>query len=152
MATIRKREGKGGVSYLIRSSCGYDVSGKQVMRSMTWRPTPGMTVKQIERELNRQAVLFDEKCAAQGAGNGNVKFETFARQWFREYAEPNLRIRTVDRLHQQEGRIYQAIGHVRLDKLTQRSASQYLPSTNQLQGYAIVPIFQWDSIAIFSVG
>ena len=64
MATIKKREGKTGTSYLIRSSCGYDTSGRQVMRSMTWKPKPGMTEKQIEKELNRQAVLFDEKCSA----------------------------------------------------------------------------------------
>lgn len=31
------------------------------MRSMTWKPTPGMTKKQIEKELDRQTVLFEEK-------------------------------------------------------------------------------------------
>ena len=40
MATITRREGKNGVSYLIRSSVGYDSSGKQIMRSMTWKPEP----------------------------------------------------------------------------------------------------------------
>lgn len=86
MATIKRREGKNGASYLIRSSCGYDVTGKQIMRSMTWRPKPGMTEKQIEKELNRQAVLFDEKCSAQGIGGGNVKFETFSKvQFTRDY-------------------------------------------------------------------
>ena len=61
MATIRKREGKHGPSYQIRSSCGYDIHGKQVVKSMTWRPAPGMTPKQIEKEVQRQAVLFDER-------------------------------------------------------------------------------------------
>lgn len=126
MATIKKREGKNGVSYLIRSSCGYDVSGRQIMRSMTWKPKTGMTGKQIEKELNRQAVLFDEKCAAQGAGNGNIKFETFARSWFKEYAEPNLRPRTVARLHSLEERTYTAIGHIRLDKLTARQIQGFI--------------------------
>lgn len=131
MATIRKREGKAGTSYLIRSSCGYDVSGKQVMRSMTWRPNPGMTAKQIERELNRQAVLFDERCAAQSVGNGNVKFETFARQWFEEYAQPNLKAMTIARMHQQEGRVYAAIGHIRLDKLTTRHIQRLIQSLGE---------------------
>ena len=128
MATIKKREGKNGTSYLIRSSCGYDVSGRQVMRSMTWRPKPGMTAKQIEKELNRQAVLFDEKCAAQGVGGGNIKFEAFAGQWFQEYAEPKLRPRTVARLHQLEERTYQALGHIRLDKLTARQIQRFIDS------------------------
>ena len=40
MATITKRETKSGVSYRIRASVGYDASGKQIMRSMTWKPEP----------------------------------------------------------------------------------------------------------------
>lgn len=126
MATIKKREGKGGVSYLIRSSVGYDTSGRQVMRSMTWKPTPGMKPKQIEKELTRQAVLFDEKCAAQGVGNGNVKFQAFAEQWLKEYATPNLRPRTVARLHQLKERTYTALGHIRLDRLTARHIQAFI--------------------------
>lgn len=131
MATIRKREGKTGTAYLIRSSCGYDAARKQIMHSMTWRPSPGMTERQIEKELKRQAVLFDERCAAQGTGGGNVKFETFARQWFREYAEPTLRIRTVDRLHQHEARTYAALGHIRLDKLTTRQIQSFVSGLSE---------------------
>lgn len=125
MATIKKREGKTGVSYLIRVSSGYDVSGNQVVHSMTWRPEPGMKPKQIEKELQRQAVLFEEQCAGKGA-NGSIKFEAFARQWFQEYAEPNLRIRTVARLHQFEDRTYTALGHIRLDKLTSRHIQSFI--------------------------
>ena len=131
MATVKKRVGKNGVSYLIRSSCGYDADGKQVVRSMTWKPKPGMTEKQIEKALNRQSVLFDERCAAQGVGNGNIKFQAFAEQWFKEYAEPNLRERTVDRLHQQEARVYAEIGHVRLDKLTPRHIQSMIHDLGQ---------------------
>ena len=125
MATIKKREGKSGVSYLIRVSSGYDVSGNQVVHSMTWKPEPGMKPKQIEKELQRQAVLFEEQCAGKGA-NGSIKFEAFARQWFQEYAEPNLRIRTVARLHQFEDRTYTALGHIRLDKLTSRHIQSFI--------------------------
>lgn len=55
MATIRKR----GNSYQIRVSCGYDTSGNQVIQTMTWKPADGMN-KKIEKELNRQAVMFEE--------------------------------------------------------------------------------------------
>lgn len=125
MATIKKREGKTGVSYLIRVSGGYDVSGNQVVYSMTWKPEPGMKPKQIEKELQRQAVLFEEQCAGKGA-NGSIKFEAFARQWFQEYAEPNLRVRTVARLHQFEERTYTALGHIRMDKLTARHIQSFI--------------------------
>ncbi|MCM1328745.1 MAG: site-specific integrase, partial [Ruminococcus sp.] len=75
MAAIQKR----GNSYRIKVSCGYDAHGKQVIQSMTWRPDEGMSEKQIEKEVQRQAVLFEQACR-----NGNVvaavKFEDFARQ------------------------------------------------------------------------
>ncbi|MDY3906750.1 MAG: hypothetical protein SOZ47_08100 [Lawsonibacter sp.] len=79
MPTITKR----GETYRIRAYCGYDARGKQVSRSMTWKPAPGMTPRQIEKEVQRQAVLFEEKCSGQGWG-GSVKFETFCKQWFEE--------------------------------------------------------------------
>ena len=84
-----------------------------------------MKPKQIEKELQRQAVLFEEQCAGKGA-NGAIKFEAFSRQWFQEYAEPNLRIRTVARLHQFEDRTYTALGHIRLDKLTSRHIQSFI--------------------------
>ena len=129
MATIEKRQGKNGVTYRIRSSCGYDVEGRQVMRSMTWRPEPGMKPKAIEKELKRQAVLFEEQCKNKGQ-SAAVKFETFARQWFIEYAEKKLRPKTLARLHQHEARTYKAIGHIRLDKLTARHIQEFI---NNLQ-------------------
>lgn len=62
MATIAKR----GDTYRIRCSLGYDSKGKQIIRSTTWKPEPGMTEKQVEKELNRFAVLFEEKCRSGG--------------------------------------------------------------------------------------
>ena len=121
MPTITKR----GDTYRIRAYCGYDAKGKQVCRSTTWKPAPGMTPKQIEKELQRQAVLFEEKCSGQGWG-GAVKFETFCDQWFEEYAQKTLRLRTVARLHQLEARTYAALGHIRLDKLTPRHIQTFI--------------------------
>ena len=63
MATITKR----GNSYRIKVSCGYDIHGKQVIQSKTWKPADGMSAKQIEKELQRQVVLFEEECI-----HGNV--------------------------------------------------------------------------------
>ena len=58
MATIKQR----GDSYKITVSCGYDLNGKQIRRHLTWTPEPGMTKRQLQKELDRQAVLFEEKC------------------------------------------------------------------------------------------
>lgn len=78
MANITPRKDKDGniTSYQIRVFRGRDASGKRLKDyMMTWRPAPGMTPKQIEKELNRQATLFEEACK-----NGVVSVEkpTFA--------------------------------------------------------------------------
>ncbi len=75
MATIRQR----GNSYQIRVSCGYDADGNQVEQSMTWKPDRKMTPKQLEKELNRQAVMFEEACA-NGYVTSAVKFSVFSDQ------------------------------------------------------------------------
>ena len=131
MASITPRPGKTGMSYLIRASCGYDAHGKQIIKTMTWRPPEGMTPAKARKEAERQAVLFEEKCKSEGTASGNVKFETFARQWFKEYAEPNLRLKTVARLHELEERTYTAIGHIRIDKLTARQVQAFIDNLGE---------------------
>lgn len=125
MATIKKRTGKKGTTYLIRVSCGYTADGTQVIRSMSWKPSSEMSAKAIQKELMRQAVLFEEQCAGHGT-SGAIKFETFARQWFTEYATIKLRPSTVSQHHRREERTYAAIGHIRLDKLTSRHIQSFI--------------------------
>ena len=121
MATIRKR----GNSYQIRVSCGYDAKGNHVEQAITWKPDENLTPRQIEKELNRQAVMFEEACM-KGQFTSAIKFETFAEQWFEEYAKPNLRNTTYERLLQLRNRIYPAIGHLRLDKITVRHIQAFV--------------------------
>ena len=83
MATITKR----GESYRIRVSDGYDAHGKQKVRSMTWRPSPGMTPRQIEKELNRQAVLFEEGSSSASS----IKLEPFIERFFQERVDHVLK-------------------------------------------------------------
>lgn len=121
MATIRKR----GNSYQIRVSCGYDTSGNQVVQTMTWKPADGMNKKQIEKELQKQAILFEDKCM-KGQVTANIKFQDFAEQWFEEYAKLNLRNTSYERMKQLTVRVYPAIGHLRLDKITSRHIQQFI--------------------------
>lgn len=76
MATIRKRNN----SYLIRVSCGYDINGKQIVKSMTWKPEKDMTARQIEKEVQRQAMMFEEQCHNGVIGtNRNIKLAEFCK-------------------------------------------------------------------------
>ena len=121
MATVRKR----GNTYQIRVSCGYDTKGNQIIQTKSWKPDEGMTSKQIEKELQRQTILFEESCKI-GQTTASVKFETFAEQWFEEYAKLNLRNTSYERMKQLTKRVYPAIGHLRLDKITGRHIQQFI--------------------------
>ena len=54
MATVKKQ----GRGYKITVSNGFDGAGNRIRQHTTWVPKPGMTPLQIEKELNRQVVLF----------------------------------------------------------------------------------------------
>lgn len=123
MASIEKR----GNSYRIKVLCGYKADGTQVTRRMTWTPDEGMTEKQIEKELQRQAVLFEEDCK-RGQIASAVKFEAFSEEWFENYAKLNLKSTTYTRQWQLTKRVYAAIGHIRLDKLTAREIQKFINS------------------------
>ena len=140
MANVTKR----GESYLIRVSDGLAVDGRQIIHSRTWRPDPGMTQKQIEKELTRQTVLFEEACRQNRVGDGNIKFQKFAEQWYKEYVVPNLRERTRARYEQLQTRTFQAIGHLRLDRITARHVQAFVnnlsePGINEKTGGGLSP-------------
>lgn len=122
MATIRKRPNG---TYEIKVSCGYGVDGKQRNQYKSYKPEPGMTPRQIEKEVQRQAILFEEDCK-RGQITAAVKFETFAEQWFEEYAKVNLRSTSYSRMKQLTKRIYPALGHKRLDKITSRDIQKFV--------------------------
>ena len=91
MATITKR----GKSYLIRCYAGYSVDGKRITKSMTYRPEPGMTQAKNKKEVQRQTVLFEEFVKAGECDGKRIKFEKFAEQWLKDYAEVELAPKTV---------------------------------------------------------
>lgn len=133
MATIRKR----GDSYQIRVSCGYDTNGNQMEQSMTWKPDKKMTPKQLEKELNRQAVMFEEACA-NGFVTSAVKFSVFAEQWFENYAKPKYKKTTLYKAEHVIKRINDEIGYKRLDKITPRDIQGLIKSLangNEAKGY-----------------
>lgn len=113
MATIRKRNN----SYQIRVSCGYNVKGEQITKTTTWKPAPNMTKRQIEKELERQAVLFEEKCRSGVYLDGNIKLSDYVDIWIKDYAEKQLKLRTVAEYKRLTERIKKALGHIRVDKI-----------------------------------
>ena len=102
-----------------------------------------MTKKQILKEINRQMILFEEACN-KGYQNKAIKFEAFAEEWFEEYALVNLRNTTYERMLQLRNRVYHAIGHMRMDKITPRQLQAFINSlskdgVNEITGKPLAP-------------
>lgn len=112
MATIEKYTGKDGVTYRISVSAGFDTQGKRIRHRMNYKPTPGMTERQIQKAVQRAAADF-ERSIEQGFALDN-------RQTFAGYAEYVLDLkertgtkhRTVTGYRRLLTRTNQAIGHM----------------------------------------
>ena len=84
MAYIDPRTNKNGeiISYRIRVSRGYDAEGNRLKPYfMTYIPEKGMSKWQIEAEVNRQAVLFEEKCKGGEVADSNMRLRDFIPQY-----------------------------------------------------------------------
>ena len=120
---------KGDVSFLIRVSVGYDGNNKQIMKSMTYKPEKGMTVKQAEKEANRQAVLFEDKCKSNDLANKKIKFQVLADEWLQERElVQDIKPSTLVRMKTLKERTYKAIGHIYVDKLSYRMIRDFIQS------------------------
>ena len=113
MAQIVKR----GNSYSIRCYCGETSDGKRIIKNMTWKPDEGMTPKQIEKELERQAVCFEEMCARGIVLDTNMTFEKYVKDVWLGRTETSIKPTTFRRYKGMLGRILPAIGHYKISKI-----------------------------------
>lgn len=83
MPSITPRKNKDGdiISYTIRVYHGYDSQGKRLKPyTMTYKPAPNMTAKQIEKELQKISLDFEERCKKGIAGNAErITLEEFSK-------------------------------------------------------------------------
>lgn len=126
MAHIQKR----GNSYRITVSCGYDENGKQLRRTKTWAPSQQMTTRQIEKELKKQEVMFEEECQITKY-DSTTKFRDYAEKWFRSYAQHNLRERSIESYRQHTVRVYKALGDIQIGKISTQDITDFLNSLDE---------------------
>lgn len=113
MATIRERNG----TYQIRVSAGYNVSGKQIVKTLSWKPTDNMTQKQIMKELNRQAMLFEEKVLNGFVADNRQSFAHYAKYALELKERTGVKHLTLKRYISLLEPINEAIGHIKLSEL-----------------------------------
>lgn len=116
MANITRRQNKdGSTAYLIRVYVDETGTGKQITRSKTWKPAPGMRPSAAEKEAQKQAAIFEDQVKRGLVGMaGGIRFEDYARQWM-EAAQ--LAPKTRESYEYLLLRINAAIGNIRLEKL-----------------------------------
>ena len=148
MANITERQTKSGVAYRIRVSAGYDDNYTQIMRSMTYKPKPGMSQRQIKTEVNRQAVLFEEKVRQEQAEKKKriemgldddlslsakrVRFEPLAEEWLNLMETTHeMKPATIIHIKTMRERTYKAIGNVYVDVLNYRHIQKFITSLAQ---------------------
>ena len=135
MATIVKR----GNSYRIRCYDGYDSNGKQIERCMTWTPEPGMSEAKIKKEVKKQAEIFEINVKNGLYSVRRMKFSEYAALWFAEYAEVNLKPKTVSDFRDLLPRVNDNIGHLYLDKIR---PSHLIKMRDNLMQTRIVPTYR----------
>lgn len=130
MANITPRKNKAGeiISYRIRVFKGYDEAGKQLKPyELTWKPEKTMTVKQIEKELNRQVTLFEEQCRNGMTGNHrNIKLSEFCIMYL-EIKKDVLAPRTYEYYKGIiESLIITLLGHIKVSELKPAHIQQFI--------------------------
>lgn len=117
MASIRKIEGKNGVSFKITVSMGRDAQDNQLRHYKTWKPEKPMTAKQAEREAKRIAYEFERDLL--------LGLQADNRQTFAQYAEYAISVmeqrgdkpQSVYRVRRQLKRINEHIGMLKLSDI-----------------------------------
>lgn len=147
MANITPRKDKDGkiISYQIRVFRGRDASGKRLKDYMlTWKPGPGMTKRQIEKELTRQATLFEENCKLGNISTEKPTFEKYAAYVLDLKERNGLKVTTAERYRDMLRRINAEIGPLKLqdirpDHLNRLYAKLAEPGQNMRTGEGLSP-------------
>lgn len=133
MAYIKQRISKSGeLSFLIKVSLGYDNQNKQITKSLTYKPDKEMTKRQAEKEANKQAVLFEEKCKSLDINNTRIKFQALAEDWLQLVERTQeMKPSTIVRLKGMQERTYNAIGNIYVDKINYQMIQKFILTLSQ---------------------
>lgn len=107
------------------SFAGIDLQGKQIFRSRTFTPKDGMSARQIEKALTKEALSFEEEVRRGGLSSPDMTVDEFLQKWLNEYAIKQLKIKTVKEYQGLLPRISAALGHIKLSKLTPGHIMQF---------------------------
>jgi len=121
MATAR-RKGRG---YEIRVHCGLDSNYKRIDKACIWIPPEGLSQRQIDKELEKQKLLFEEKVKNGKIFNDNIRLSELVARWIEDYAKQNLAPKTFVRYNDYLKRILEALGHLKIKDIKPAHLNQF---------------------------
>ena len=115
MASIQKR----GKNYRITVSRGYDIHGKKLIETTTYKPDPRLTERQQEKAASRFAMEFELRVQNGYAMEGRkTTLQEFSKRWMDEWAVPNLQPGTVAKYQEElDDKILPTLGHLKLTEI-----------------------------------
>lgn len=130
MASIKRIEGKTGISYKVTVSCGYDIVGKKILETATYNPDPSLTPKKAEKAAQEFAADFERQIKNGITMDGRkVTLKAFADRWIMEYATPKLQPGTVKKYREElNDKILPALGHLKLAGLKPHTINAFFLS------------------------
>ena len=82
MASVKELNTKSGIVYKIFVSNGYDLKGKKIVKTTTYKPDTTLTPTQQKKALNKFVIEFEDKVKNGYTFDGNkMTFELFAQKW-----------------------------------------------------------------------
>ena len=127
MANILKR----GNTFRIRVFVGTDMNGKKLMKSTTFTPPDGVTLKKAEKLAQEYAFKFERHCKGYSQLNENMRFSELADWYFTNYAPHELKESTVYTYKgQYKNHIEPVLGNMKVKDITTPKLTQLMQSFN----------------------
>ena len=120
MANIQERRDKSGrlISYSIRVHRGRGTDGKQLKPwTATFEVLPTWTEKSARKKAEAFAATFEKECREGVTSDSRLKFEEYCDYVISLKAQRGIKHSTIVRYKELTGRIYPAIGHIKLKDL-----------------------------------
>lgn len=114
---LLKAKKDGSMSYLVRVYNGRTQDDKIITRCKTVMPPAGMGKKKAEKWVQEQAVLFEQQVTNGLVLDSDMLLDDLIDRWFEEYANKQLKAKTLYDYRRMRGRISAGLGHLKVSKI-----------------------------------
>ena len=114
---LPKAKKDGSMSYLVRVYAGRTQDDKVITKCKTVTPPAGMGKKKAEKWVQEQAILFEQQVTNGLVLDSDMLLDDLIDRWFEEYANKQLKAKTLYDYRRMRGRISAGLGHLKVSKI-----------------------------------